>query len=108
MTARNTQSEGGFAPDRVANVALLNTAVVEDKKGKKYYDYELLSRSGASLFKGARTSSWIRGLRPACVGFEGSKLLPLLLPLLLLLPLPLLLLLLLLLPLGYTACMCGF
>ena len=50
MTAGKTQSEGGFAPDRVANVALLNTAVVEDKKGKKYYDYELLSRSGASLF----------------------------------------------------------
>ena len=51
VTAGKTQSEGGFAPDRVAAVALLNTAIVEDKKGKKYYEYEFLSRAGTSLFR---------------------------------------------------------
>jgi hypothetical protein len=40
-----TQSEGGFAENRVSAASLLDVAEETDKKGKKYYTYELLVRS---------------------------------------------------------------
>eukprot|EP00878_Enallax_costatus_P026749 GHUV01028736.1.p1 GENE.GHUV01028736.1~~GHUV01028736.1.p1 ORF type:complete len:138 (-),score=26.00 GHUV01028736.1:1123-1536(-) len=44
--AGKTVSEGGFAPDRVSAASLLDVEEATDKKGKKYYKYELLVRSG--------------------------------------------------------------
>ena len=38
-------SEGGFAPNRVSAASLLGIKEVADKKGKEYYQYELLVRS---------------------------------------------------------------
>ncbi|MEW5297406.1 MAG: hypothetical protein WDW38_006234 [Sanguina aurantia] len=43
--AGQTQSEGGFAPDRVSAASLLNVSQETDKKGKTYYQYELLTRT---------------------------------------------------------------
>lgn len=40
-----TKSEGGFAADRVSAASLLDVSEDTDKKGKKYYKYELLVRS---------------------------------------------------------------
>jgi hypothetical protein len=40
-----TLSEGGFAPNRVAAASLLDVSETTDKKGKKYYRYEVLNRS---------------------------------------------------------------
>jgi hypothetical protein len=40
-----TVSEGGFAPDRVSAASLLDVEEATDKKGKKYYKYELLVRT---------------------------------------------------------------
>jgi hypothetical protein len=42
-----TMSEGGFAPGRVSAASLLGVSEGTDKKGKKYYRYEFLTRSGA-------------------------------------------------------------
>jgi hypothetical protein len=39
-------SEGGFAANRVSAASLLDVSEDTDKKGKKYYKYELLVRSG--------------------------------------------------------------
>lgn len=41
-----TQSEGGFAANRVSAASLLDVSEDTDKKGKKYYKYELLVRTG--------------------------------------------------------------
>lgn len=43
--AGSTLSEGGFAPDRVSAVSLLDVTEESDKKGKKFYKYELLTRT---------------------------------------------------------------
>ncbi|KIZ07080.1 hypothetical protein MNEG_0869 [Monoraphidium neglectum] len=40
-----TLSEGGFAPGRVSAASLLDVSEAIDKKGKKYYRYEVLTRS---------------------------------------------------------------
>ena len=40
-----TKSEGGFKPGAVAAVSLLDYGTKTDKKGTKYYEYELLSRT---------------------------------------------------------------
>jgi hypothetical protein len=45
-TAGETRSEGGFAPNRVTAASLLDVSEATDKKGKKYYKYELLVRTG--------------------------------------------------------------
>jgi hypothetical protein len=47
--AGKTQSEGGFAENRVSAASLLDVSEDTDKKGKKYYKYELLVRTGGSL-----------------------------------------------------------
>lgn len=39
-------SEGGFAPNRVSAASLLDVSTSADKKGTKFYNYELLVRSG--------------------------------------------------------------
>jgi hypothetical protein len=41
-----TVSEGGFAPNRVSAVSLLDIEESTDKKGHKYYKFELLARTG--------------------------------------------------------------
>jgi hypothetical protein len=43
--AGQTVSEGGFAPNRVSAASLLDVQEDTDKKGKKYYKYELLVRT---------------------------------------------------------------
>eukprot|EP00879_Flechtneria_rotunda_P023381 GHRR01024731.1.p1 GENE.GHRR01024731.1~~GHRR01024731.1.p1 ORF type:complete len:207 (-),score=79.33 GHRR01024731.1:1429-2049(-) len=43
--AGQTISEGGFAPNRVSAASLLDVKEETDKKGKKYYKYELLVRA---------------------------------------------------------------
>ncbi|KAI8474828.1 MAG: hypothetical protein J3K34DRAFT_517910 [Monoraphidium minutum] len=43
--AGETQSEGGFAPNRVAAASLLGVSEASDKQGKKYYRYDVLTRS---------------------------------------------------------------
>ncbi|GFR48080.1 hypothetical protein Agub_g9918 [Astrephomene gubernaculifera] len=40
-----TVSEGGFAPNRVSAASLLDVSSSTDKKGTKYYKYELLTRT---------------------------------------------------------------
>jgi hypothetical protein len=52
MCAGKTQSEGGFAENRVSAASLLDVAEETDKKGKKYYTYELLVRSGEETNQG--------------------------------------------------------
>jgi hypothetical protein len=42
-------SEGGFEANRVSNAALLGVATEKDKKGKTYYKFEILTRTGALL-----------------------------------------------------------
>lgn len=49
-----TVSEGGFAPNRVSAASLLNVAEDTDKKGKKYYKFELLNRSGEGEAEASR------------------------------------------------------
>lgn len=43
--AGKTQSEGGFAPDRVGAASLLGVSTIKDKKGKPYYRFEILTRT---------------------------------------------------------------
>eukprot|EP00983_Pelagomonas_calceolata_P108329 1159444-Pelagomonas_calceolata.AAC.5 len=45
--AGQTVSEGGFDANRVSNAALLGVATEKDKKGKTYYKFEILTRTGA-------------------------------------------------------------
>lgn len=40
-----TISEGGFAPNRVSAASLLEEKVTTDKKGTKFYEYEILVRT---------------------------------------------------------------
>jgi len=40
-----TQSEGGFKPDRVSSASVLGSEVGKDKKGKSYYKYQILTRT---------------------------------------------------------------
>ena len=46
--AGETLSEGGFAPNRVSAASLLDVKTEKDKKGKAYYVYEILTRTGES------------------------------------------------------------
>lgn len=46
--AGSTKSEGGFAPNKVSAASLLDVKETVDQNGKKYYEYELLVRTGAS------------------------------------------------------------
>lgn len=43
--AGETQSEGGFAPNRVSAASILDINTTTDKKGKEYYTYEILTRT---------------------------------------------------------------
>lgn len=65
--AGNTISEGGFAPNRVSAASLLDIGSSTDKKGKKYYDYEFLVRTGerAALAGGGGTGAQLTGQRRA-------------------------------------------
>lgn len=43
--AGETNSEGGFAPNRVSAASLLDVGQSTDKKGIDFYEYELLVRT---------------------------------------------------------------
>ena len=45
-TAGQTRSEGGFAANKVAIASVLDVQEASDKKGRKYYKYEVLTRTG--------------------------------------------------------------
>ncbi len=62
LCAGETISEGDFAPGRVASAALLNVATEKDKKGKTYYVYDVLTRTGADPKGGPFPS-----ILPTCV-----------------------------------------
>ena len=49
--AGTTSSEGGFKPNKVSSASLLDVSEAADKNGKKYYKYELLTRTGESALK---------------------------------------------------------
>jgi hypothetical protein len=40
-----TQSEGGFAPNRVSAASILGVGTTKDKKGLEYYTLDVLTRS---------------------------------------------------------------
>lgn len=44
-SAGDTQSEGGFAKNKVSAASLLDVSTAKDKKGKSYYKYELFVRA---------------------------------------------------------------
>jgi hypothetical protein len=44
-------SEGGFADNRITAASLLGASEDTDRKGKKYYKYELLVRAGERTHK---------------------------------------------------------
>eukprot|EP00887_Chlorella_sp_A99_P005998 scaffold27.g5998.t1 len=41
----DTKSEGGFAPGKVSTLSVLDVQEATDKKGKKYYKFQVLSRA---------------------------------------------------------------
>lgn len=41
-----TRSEGGFAPNRVSAASVLGIGSTTDKKGKEYFTYDILTRTG--------------------------------------------------------------
>ena len=43
--AGQTQSEGGFAPNKVQKASVLDVLEASDSKGKKYYKYNILTRT---------------------------------------------------------------
>ena len=45
-----TRSEGGFAPNRVSAASILDVAAITDKKGKEYYTYNILTRTGEKIW----------------------------------------------------------
>ena len=46
-SAGETRSEGGFAENKVSVASLLDVQEAKDQKGKTYYKYEILTRTGA-------------------------------------------------------------
>jgi len=87
-----TMSEGGFAPNRVSAASLLEFGEGTDKKGKKYYTYEILTRtqdgneggrhqlikalvSNGNLYVVKAQSGdkrWFKGAKKECVGVLDS------------------------------------
>ena len=46
LIAGETRSEGGFKENKVSVASLLDVQEATDKSGKKYYKYEILTRTG--------------------------------------------------------------
>ena len=44
-----SRSEGGFKENKVSSASVLDVQAANDKKGKPYYKYEILTRTGAQL-----------------------------------------------------------
>jgi len=83
-----TVSEGGFAPNRVSAASVLDVGTETDKKGKTYYKFEILTRTGdgneggrhqlvkATVSNGqlymlkvqAGDKRWFKGAKKECVG----------------------------------------
>ena len=49
-----TQSEGGFAPNRVSAASILGVGTTTDKKGLEYYTLDILTRTGKMAVSTAR------------------------------------------------------
>ena len=41
-----SRSEGGFKENKVSSASVLDVQAANDKKGKPYYKYEILTRTG--------------------------------------------------------------
>ena len=41
-----SRSEGGFKENKVSTASVLDVQAANDKKGKPYYKYEILTRTG--------------------------------------------------------------
>mmetsp|Transcript_13485 Transcript_13485/g.25570 ORF Transcript_13485/g.25570 Transcript_13485/m.25570 type:complete len:289 (+) Transcript_13485:84-950(+) len=87
-----TKSEGGFKPGSVSALSLLDIAEKTDKKGNKYYQYELLSRTADGdeggrhklvtagvkngnlyiLFIQVGDKRWFKGVDKEALGFRDS------------------------------------
>lgn len=64
--AGSSRSEGGFADGRYAAASVLDVSTSKDKKGRGYYQYEVLVRS-ADGDEGGRHQ-----LIKSCVGSDGN------------------------------------
>jgi len=88
-----TLSEGGFAPNRVSAASILDVGSKTDKKGKTYYQYEILTRTADGDEGGrhqlitatvgsdnnlyilkvqAGDKRWFKGAKKECVGATDS------------------------------------
>ncbi len=72
MRAGETISEGGFAPNRVSAASLLDVSTEKDNKGKTYYKYEILTRTGEEAGRSERV---LRCLASARTGLARRTLL---------------------------------
>lgn len=45
-----SRSEGGFKENKVSSASVLDVQAANDKKGKPYYKYEILTRTGMQCF----------------------------------------------------------
>ena len=50
-----SRSEGGFKENKVSSASVLDVQAANDKKGKPYYKYEILTRTGETRFLGLLT-----------------------------------------------------
>ena len=63
----NTSSEGGFKKNKTSAASILDVQQGQDKKGKDYYKYELLVRSGADTSSDELVVSALFLQRPAAM-----------------------------------------
>lgn len=52
-----SRSEGGFKENKVSSASVLDVQAANDKKGKPYYKYEILTRTGRQLLLSTKTST---------------------------------------------------
>jgi hypothetical protein len=69
VCAGETRSEGGFAKNKVSSASLLDVQKAKDSKGKSYYKYEILSRSGTEFLP----SFPARASKPALLPFHPAE-----------------------------------
>ena len=55
MNAGLSRSEGGFKENKVSSASVLDVQAANDKKGKPYYKYEILTRTGKTTLVGLLT-----------------------------------------------------
>lgn len=57
-----SRSEGGFKENKVSSASVLDVQAANDKKGKPYYKYEILTRTGTPAV------SLLQVHKPAVIG----------------------------------------